>query len=144
MEPDWHFSLTTLTKYKNTMYNEILLKHYNFPFITTVNRHIAENSIWTKCRNSFQVFLPNFFSKKGVLVQSVEICLIIKSTLLRFLFFIFCLFLCSYYMFNYIYLRSKQNYHLTTIKLNSWHLNACHAHVLFMLMYLDKCTILVY
>ena len=47
-------------------------------------------------------------------------------------------------MLNYIYLGFKQNYHLTTIKLNSWHLNACHAHFLFMLMYLGKCTILVY
>jgi hypothetical protein len=38
----------------------------------TVNRHIAKNDIWTKCRKPSYVILPKKYSKIDDLVQNAE------------------------------------------------------------------------
>jgi hypothetical protein len=47
-----------------------------------VNRHIAENSFWTKCRNSIKAILPKIFSKNTALLQNAENLVIHKMTIL--------------------------------------------------------------
>jgi hypothetical protein len=37
-----------------------------------VNRHIAENDIWTQRRKSYYFILPFFFPQNDVLLQNVE------------------------------------------------------------------------
>jgi hypothetical protein len=48
----------------------------------TVNRHIAENSFWTKCRNFIKAILPKIFSKNTALLQNAENLVIHKMTIL--------------------------------------------------------------